>query len=223
MRLWSESTTISATMVLGCQPRVIQRTTDEGLPADRLNRILTAVETIEESLGVLARKQQIDRKDYKNDSGARDIVERRFVKMTEAAIDIDEGLVKHERGQPPASNLASMRTLGELGVLSGSLVEEMAQGARFRNVLSHTYGNIIDHDIVYTGELPGKGFKPFANMRFFDVHNARYEHVTQIDLPSHPGAKDDSPLPASRVIADELCRKVAPVFDPTSILGQYSS
>jgi uncharacterized protein YutE (UPF0331/DUF86 family) len=135
--------------------------TDEGLPADRLNRILTAVETIEESLGVLARKQQIDRKDYKNDSGARDIVERRFVKMTEAAIDIDEGLVKHERGQPPASNLASMRTLGELGVLSGSLVEEMAQGARFRNVLSHTYGNIIDHDIVYTGELPGKGFKPF--------------------------------------------------------------
>ena len=89
MRLWSESTTISATMVLGCQPRAIQRMTDEGLPADRLNRILTAVETIEESLGVLARKQQIDREDYKNDSGARDIVERRFVKTTEAAIDID--------------------------------------------------------------------------------------------------------------------------------------
>jgi uncharacterized protein YutE (UPF0331/DUF86 family) len=25
----------------------------------------------------------------------------------------------------------------------------MAQGARFRNVLSHTYGNIIDDDVVY--------------------------------------------------------------------------
>lgn len=25
----------------------------------------------------------------------------------------------------------------------------MAQGARFRNVLSPTYGNIIDHDVVY--------------------------------------------------------------------------
>ena len=25
----------------------------------------------------------------------------------------------------------------------------MAQGARFRNVLSHTYGSIIDHDAVY--------------------------------------------------------------------------
>jgi hypothetical protein len=38
--------------------------TDAGLPADRLNRILTAVETIEESLGVLARKQRISREEF---------------------------------------------------------------------------------------------------------------------------------------------------------------
>ena len=123
--------------------------TDEGLSADRLNRILTAVETIDESLGVLARKQQVGREDYKADSDPPDIVERRFVKMTDAAIDIAEELVKHERGQPPESNPASMRTLGEIGVLSGSLPEEMAQGVRFRNVLSHTYGNINDHNVVY--------------------------------------------------------------------------
>lgn len=123
--------------------------TTDGFPADRLNRILTAVETIEESLGVLARKQPISRDAYKTDSDTRDIVERRFVKMTEASIDIGTELVKHERGQPPASNPASMQALGEVGVLSGSLAEEMAQGARFRNVLSHTYGSIIDHDAVY--------------------------------------------------------------------------
>ncbi|WP_408960785.1 type VII toxin-antitoxin system HepT family RNase toxin [Natrinema sp. 74] len=121
----------------------------DAFPADRLNRLLTAVETIEESLGVLARKQCVSREDYKADSDTRDIVERRFVKMTEAAIDIAEELVKHERGQPPASNPESMRTLGEMDVLSGPLAEEMAQGARFRNVLSHTYGNIINHDVVY--------------------------------------------------------------------------
>jgi uncharacterized protein YutE (UPF0331/DUF86 family) len=120
--------------------------TDEEVPADRLNRIVTAVETIEESLGVLARKQRVTREAYKADSDTRDIVERRFVKMTEAAIDISEELVKHERGRPPTSNPASMRTLGEMGVLSGSLAEEMAQGTRFRNVLSHTYGNVIDHE-----------------------------------------------------------------------------
>ena len=37
-------------------------------PADRLNRILTAVETIEESLGVLARRQHISRDEYKSGS-----------------------------------------------------------------------------------------------------------------------------------------------------------
>jgi hypothetical protein len=46
-------------------------------------------------------------------------------------------------------------------------------------------------DLVYIGELPGEGFKAFADMRFFDVLDARYEHVTQIGLPSHPGAKDN--------------------------------
>ena len=51
--------------------------TDEGLSADRLNRIHTAVETIEESLGVLARKQQVGREDYKAYSDTGDIVERR--------------------------------------------------------------------------------------------------------------------------------------------------
>lgn len=123
--------------------------TADSFPDDRLNRILDAVETIEESVGVLVRKQRLDREEYKADSETRDIVERRFVKMTEAAIDIAEELVKQERGEPPASNPESMQLLGEVGVLSTETAEQMAQAARFRNVLSHTYGQIIDHDVVY--------------------------------------------------------------------------
>lgn len=123
-------------------------TADE-FPKDRLERILTAVETIEESLGILARKQRIDRDEYGDDPETRDVVERRFVKMTEASIDISEELVKHERGEPPRSNPEAMRTLGEIGVLSDAVTEEMAQAARFRNVLSHTYGDVIDDDVVY--------------------------------------------------------------------------
>ncbi|WP_424018600.1 type VII toxin-antitoxin system HepT family RNase toxin [Halorientalis pallida] len=136
--------------------------TENGLPADRLSRILTAVETIEASLGVLARKQRLSRSEYENDSDTQDIVERRFVKMTEAAIDIAEELVKHEREQPPRSNPESMRMLGELDVLSASLAEEMAQGARFRNVLAHTYGNIIDHDVVYNALQDLERYRDFV-------------------------------------------------------------
>ena len=42
-----------------------------------------------------------------------------------------------------------MRALGEVGVLSDETAEARAQAARFRNVLSHTYGDVIDHDVVY--------------------------------------------------------------------------
>lgn len=134
----------------------------DDFPDDSLKRILTAVETIEESLGVLARKQRISRADYKNDSDTRDIVERRFVKMTEASIDIAEELVKYERDHPPESNPKSMRDLGEIGILSGDVAEEMAQGARFRNVLSHTYGNIIQHDIVYNALQDLERYRAFV-------------------------------------------------------------
>jgi uncharacterized protein YutE (UPF0331/DUF86 family) len=136
--------------------------TDDEFPPDSLDRILTAVETIEESLGVLARKQRVSREEYKANSDTRDIVERRFVKMTEAAVDIAEELVKHERGQPPASNPEAMRTLDELDVLSEDVAEEMAQGARFRNVLSHTYGDIIDHDIVYNALQDLERYRAFV-------------------------------------------------------------
>lgn len=123
--------------------------TRDDFPADSLERILTAVGTIEKSLGVLARKQSVSREAYKRDSDTRDIVERRFVKMTEAAIDIGDELVKYERDRLPESNPESMRELGAAGVLPSALAEEMAQAARFRNVLSHTYGDIIEHDVVY--------------------------------------------------------------------------
>lgn len=76
--------------------------------------------------------------------------EHRFVKMTEAAIDIGEELVKYERGKPPASNPATMRSLADLGIISEDIGEEMARTTRFRNVLAHTYGEVIDHDTVYT-------------------------------------------------------------------------
>jgi len=55
--------------------------------------------------------------------------------MTEAAIDTAEELVKHERGHPPASN---------------------------PDVLSHTYGNIIDHDVVYNALQDLERYRSFV-------------------------------------------------------------
>lgn len=136
--------------------------TSDSLPEDRLNRILTAVETIEESIGVLAQKQNLSFEEYKSNLETRDVVERRFVKMTEAAIDIGKELVKEERGEPPSSNPESMRLLAEVGVLTTQTAEQMAQAARFRNVLSHTYGQIIDDDVVYNALQDLERYRTFV-------------------------------------------------------------
>lgn len=114
-----------------------------------IERIVTAVETAEESLAVLADKQSLSRDAYRADRETRDVVERRFVKTTEAVLDIAETIVVHERDAHPESNPEAMMALADLDVLEPETAEEMAQAARFRNVLAHTYGDVIDHDEVY--------------------------------------------------------------------------
>jgi len=117
--------------------------------ADDIERILSAVETIEESLSVLAEKQSLSLEGYRSDQETRDVVERRFVKLTEATLDIAKTLVAHERGTAPESNPAAMVALDEASVLDRTSRAEIVQAARFRNVLAHTYGDAIDHDDVY--------------------------------------------------------------------------
>lgn len=119
------------------------------LPDSDVERVLSAAETIEKSLGILAKKQQMEREEYRNDTASQDVVERRFVKVTEAALDIAETVVVHETGRYPKSNPKTMLKLAEADVLDEKTAEEMTQAARFRNVLAHTYGEIIDHDVVY--------------------------------------------------------------------------
>lgn len=55
-----------------------------------------------------------------------------------------------------------MRALGELGILSDSTTEEMAQSAQFRNVLAHTYGDIIDNDVVYNALQDFERYRQFV-------------------------------------------------------------
>lgn len=78
--------------------------TSDDAPEIRLDRVLTAVETIGASLGVLARKGRVDRGTYERDPDTRDVVERRFVKATEAALDIGTEPLRRERDRLPESN-----------------------------------------------------------------------------------------------------------------------
>ncbi len=119
------------------------------LSEDDVERVVSAVETIEESLAVLAEQQSMSRREYLSTRERRDIVERRFVKLTEATLDIAKTIILHEQGTAPESNPAAIVELDAEGVFEQTTPTEMVQAARFRNVLAHTYGDAIDHDDVY--------------------------------------------------------------------------
>lgn len=138
-----------------------------------IQRIVTAVETIEESLGVLAEKQSLSRATYRTDRETRDVVERRFVKLTEAALDIAETVVRYEQDSRPESNPAAMIELNAAGVLDAGTARKMAEAARFRNVLAHTYGDAVDHDEVYDALQDLDRYRTF-------LHAVR-EHLEEVD------------------------------------------
>ena len=60
---------------------------------------------------LVEKRDPVDRHTYLEDPDTRDIVERRFVKLIEAAIDIGTVVVRHEIGAPPASNPETMQLL----------------------------------------------------------------------------------------------------------------
>jgi uncharacterized protein YutE (UPF0331/DUF86 family) len=119
------------------------------LTDDDIDRLVVAVETIEESLAILAELQSIDFDTYRSEPKTQDIVERRFVKATEATLDIAEVIAVNELDEQPDSNPAKIQALANANVLSESVRYSMIQTARFRNVLAHTYGDVIDHQTVY--------------------------------------------------------------------------
>ena len=45
--------------------------------------------------------------------------------------------------------------------LDETTAESMAQAARFRNVLAHTYGDVIDDDVVYDALEDLKRYREF--------------------------------------------------------------
>jgi len=98
---------------------------------------------------VLSQNQSLSRASYLADRENRDVVERQFVKLTDATLDITKMIIVHEKGTSPKRNPASMVEMDAAGLFDQTAPEEMVQAARFRNMLAHTYSEAINHDDVY--------------------------------------------------------------------------
>lgn len=121
------------------------------LPADRVNRIADAVEDIEQNLTRLRAFRQLSREEYtaSDEQDRRDAVERKFEKLTEAILDIAAEICKQERGAVPDRRKDIVAALAEEAVIDEDLAKRLRAAVGFRDVLSHTYGTIVNDDLVY--------------------------------------------------------------------------
>lgn len=119
------------------------------VPPERAERIVDKAEHIERSLTVLADKQSLSREAYIDDREQRDVVERRFVTMTQACIDVARLLLGGLDEQIPDPSATVMSRLIELDVLTESTGTAMVDACGLRNVLAHEYGTRIDNEQVY--------------------------------------------------------------------------
>jgi len=57
-------------------------------PRERVAIVVEKAEFVDECLGMLADKQSLTLEEFRSDPEARDVVERRFEKATQACIDV---------------------------------------------------------------------------------------------------------------------------------------
>lgn len=121
------------------------------MPPDRANRIADAVEDIERNVARLRDDQQLSRSEYTaaENYDLRNAVERKFEKLTEATLDIAEEICKQERGASPDRRKKKITKLEEEGIISKDISDRLHAAVGFRDVLSHSYGPIVNDDLVY--------------------------------------------------------------------------
>jgi len=111
------------------------------LPADRANRIADAVEEIEHNVSRLREFQHLSHEEYTDpaEQDRRDAIERKFVKLAEATLDIATQLCKQERSTLPEMRKERVAVLADEGIVDESLAERLRSALGFRDVLAHTY------------------------------------------------------------------------------------
>lgn len=79
----------------------------------------------------------------------RDAVERKFEKVAEAVLDITEEILKEEQGAAPTRRKRKISGIERKGIIDPELASQLRETIEFRDVLTHTYGTIVNDDIVY--------------------------------------------------------------------------
>lgn len=124
---------------------------NDDLSSERANRIADAVESIERNVSGLREVQSLSLEEYKSSANRdlRDATERKFEKLTEAVLDIAEAILKQEGIEVPSRRKATIDSVETAGIIDTDLTDRLREAVGFRDVLAHTYGPVVNDDIVY--------------------------------------------------------------------------
>lgn len=76
-------------------------------------------------------------------------MERRFEKLAEATLDIARQILKHEGRGVPSRRKGTIDAIETLEIVDPDLADRLREAVEFRDVLAHTYGPIVDDELVY--------------------------------------------------------------------------
>ena len=85
---------------------------------------------------------------YLDDMVTQRAVERTFMNLIQACIDLANHIRSAEELAPNGTSKQAIEALGNSDIISGEIQTHLEEAVGFRNVLAHRYG-AVDHDTVY--------------------------------------------------------------------------
>lgn len=113
-----------------------------------LSVIENKLSSIKKYLSILDNFKKYSRETLENDLVIRGAVERYLYLVSQSAIDLAEAVISYKKLRKPTTMSESFYILGEERLISGELVQKMANLVGFRNIMAHDYER-VDYDIVY--------------------------------------------------------------------------
>lgn len=96
----------------------------------------------------LSEMRGLSKAEYVADVVTQRAVERTFMNLIQACIDLAQHIRAAEDLSPGGTAKQEMEALGNASVISADTQEKLEEAVGFRNVLAHRYGD-VDHGVVY--------------------------------------------------------------------------
>lgn len=110
--------------------------------------VVSRLEHVEEYTSDLREMRGMSKEEYVDDVVVQRAVERTFMNLIQACIDLAQHVRSAESLSPSGTSKEEIAALGNASVITEETQAKLEEAVGFRNLLAHRYGD-VDHDVVY--------------------------------------------------------------------------